>query len=418
MDFKKYYKQQDLLEFTGEGGLAAVGQGLAKAVGGAFNLMGAGVKALAGGIAKVMKDVVNKIREPLKAKWEAALKLAEEIYPYDKAIYERLKAEKSTAIREIDTYLEIASKKSLPTKYSVGLDIVYRVYASVMASALKMDGNIKKLSMKTLEDAKNKLKGVQFPQMKTNIDVDNYFKTNLEKDRSMLQNWILKASFYCMWKNKYNNNDDEGMSSIVDQIASSGTLSSETDQNIQNAMEKLESEKEEVNIQNLEDSFKLTVDQKIQAIQELINNDNTTIKLDQASKDKVDPEDLKALAKAYSSTGIAPLTLANTYVTTITLIKKYNRNESVAQIFHDITKFLMFFKEIVTDKTILNDVTPQKNAKTMMNNYVNLNGDGTLVGGKKEKITPQMASDVNVLIKYIVPISTAAPTTKPEAPTA
>jgi adenylate cyclase class IV len=404
MDFNKFYKQQELLEFTGQNAVSNIAQAAGKVVGGAFNLMGAGAKALVGGIAKVMKDVVGKIREPLKQKWDAIIKLAEEIYPYDKAIYDSLKADKNTAIREIDTYLELASKKSLPTKYSVGLDIVYRVYAMTLAQALKMDINKPlKLSIKTLEDAKNKVKNVQFPQMKNNTEVDRYFDTYLKNDSSMLRKWTYTGSVYCVWKNEYNNTDEEGMNSIVDQINSSSLSNMPVDYINAKMKELKEADPpKEVNVQNLSDSIEMTKDAKFQAVKKVLDEKGTSIILPENLQ--VNDEDVKFLSDKFLGPHINAVSVANAYVSMSRLIDRYNKAYKIQVVFEKHPNFYNFFSVIRDPENRKVYESMKSNAadkQALMENFMLLNADGIDSNGTQIKITEEMVQDIDKVFKAI-----------------
>lgn len=422
MDFKQYYRQQELLEFTGGGAISNIAQAAGGMVGGAFNLMGVGVKALAGGIAKVMKDTIVKIREPLKQKWDSIIKLAEEVYPYDKEMYEKLKAEKNTAIREIDTYLEITSKKTLPTKYSVGLDIVYRTYAMTLAMASKMDEDKPvKLSIKTLQDAKNKVRNIQFPQMKTSEDVSKYFDSQVKNEGSMLRRWTYTGAVYCMWKNKYNNTDDETNTTIVDQINSSSLSNMPVDY-LNSKMVDLETAtpKKEVNIQNLSDSIEMSKDAKFQAVKKVLNEKGTTIVL--PDNISVNDEDIRFLSDKFLSDGINAVSVANAYVSMARLINKFNVSYKIMDVFEKHSNFYNFFSVIKdpTNRRIYESMKSEADKKSLMNNFMILNADGINIEGTVTKITEEIVQDIDKVFKAIssnltVTQQATTPTTTPKA---
>ena len=458
--FENKMNKEQLNEFGGTGvdTLAKVAGATTKFVGG---LAG---KAVGGAI----KAITGHNVDAIKAGWSNAINLAEKIYPFDKANYAALRKtqDKGNLITQFLTIQHSQTGTAPFTGYSVGMDIALRArdytskevqdLFSKMHTVKKGKGNTSYLSL--IEACNNtKIGEVRFKKMNNAKDVDALFdsmkivvmpaagkeEVQIKEPPTILGKLIFTASYFSMWKNKYDGHDEENMSkSIVSDLLSSGMLRSFSVTTIQRAIKELESSKPpiEVSAESIAEQLSMSIKEQTDAIVSNLNSEVTKIdglSITDLYKDEEEKKSLdndiqdfinglkQNMPKAITNDGIA--------LTKLFILSKYLGKSlyqmstlKITQIFKGQKYLCDIFKAPPLSKTI-ND----SNEKDMLEKFLALTHNNLLdEKGVPIKLSKEILSDVKKFWGVIgydaptkikgettgtAPVVTPAPTVTPPA---
>jgi hypothetical protein len=423
MDFKQFYGERELREFTGDGAIEKVASLAGKVVGGSLGLIG---KAIKMGYQKS----VNAITGDLKNKGTQAIAIAKIVYPYDSDSYAKMEKEgKLKDIKIIASFLTRkkeggtatgeGGEKAVETGInpieqfrSFGLTLVYESYAyaymGLKGGLPEAKQSAAKLSMQSLKEAAE-FESIRFQKFNKYNELMAFIDSNQSKPGSMLFRWISTASLFSKWKNKYDNIDNETEISIVSEIMKSG-LSEKNASSIDEKMEEMEEKKIEVNIITLKDAFKQEIQDKIDEIVNEINADQTIIKKE--GEETIDETEIKNFVSMSEIVKVpsANQNISNIFMTTKSLIKYNQLPLTVAGAFKSLPSFVSLFSRAVSSE----EIKKLDNAKirAMMQTYFMMNGIGLNKGAIK--ITEEYIKDKVGLKKLYVILTTGTTGKEPK----
>jgi hypothetical protein len=371
MNFESYYNKQDLKEFGDfAGSVAAVGQGIGKGL----NLVGKGIGKLVGSAIKDLVKFSGYSAEALKDKSDNVIKLAEYIYPFDKAIYEKFKAlpdKKNVWLN----YKKLVGSGNAPIfqDYSVGLDIVFRAYSAVVGGVSKeLLSPSKKPSMKSLIDGTDRV-DVNIKKMTKPAEVEQYFEQSGANETSMISKWIEASIYFSTWKIKYENNDDESVESPIVKLAIS--MPEVPLKVLDTTMVELDSQGTEINAENVRQAMNISTDKIIPIIKSKL--DGGLISGISYNEQDVSDEDIKnfidlGLRKFTKGSPIRnPDMVGKYFVACKYILEQSGWNLPLEKVF-DVSNFPKVFSKIKESKTIIKGAPQQ----TFLKNF------GDFVGGK------------------------------------
>lgn len=408
MNFKQFYKEQEVLNEFGDSGVDYIAKQAGKITGAVSKITGKIITKILKTINpfKFLANHAKKIYDELKNKVNNLIELAEKIYPYDKTLYNQMRKDNKVFSDYIVQYFNtqaINKKVSIGKMYSPGFDIIFRVYAAAKEGLIEYADSYEiktepVLSIKTLDDAFEYSK-LRIPKLQDDAAVVDYFKKNWNVETNQLGKWISTATLFSLWKNKVEGTDKEGVESLfIDYIVRETNHVSldEINKRILGLIE----EGKEVNVDNLKESLGVTNNGFVATVKNMMETGSSVIG---KTEDTFDEADVVAFITQCKKLGKNNVVLdverlANEYIVIKYLMKKNRITENISKVLLP-ADFVNVFSN-VRDKNLFSKLQKSNNSvkNVFQSNFLKLFDPHGLNGKKMDK---NLVDNIDELFRFL-----------------